>query len=242
MKTLGIIGGIAPESTIEYYRQIIALYRERIGHGGYPSIIINSIDLKRLLDTVGAGRLNDLADYMVAELDRLAAAGAEVALLASNTPHIVFDEVRSRCPIPLLSIVEAASAAVRALGLSRVGLLGTRFTMQARFYPDGFAEQGITVIAPAPDELDYVHSRYVGELVNGVFRDETRQGVLAVMDRMKQRDAIEAMVLGGTELPLLFRDGPVPSLPLVDTTRIHVERAVSYLLAHPDPPSHSGAS
>lgn len=230
MKTLGIIGGIAPESTIEYYRQIIALYRQRTGHGGYPSIIVNSIDLKRLLDTVGGGRLSELADWLVAELGRLVAAGADVALLASNTPHIVFDELRSRCPIPLLSIVEAAAAAVRELGFRRVGLLGTRFTMQARFYPHGFAEHGVTVVSPAPDEQDYVHSRYVGELVNGVFRDETRQGVLAVIDRMKHRDAIEAMVLGGTELPLLFREGPVPPLPLLDTTRIHVERAVRDIL------------
>ncbi len=230
MKTLGIIGGIAPESTIEYYRQIIALYRQRTGHGGYPSIIVNSIDLMRLLDTVGGGRLSELADWLVAELGRLVAAVADVALLASNTPHIVFDELRSRCPIPLLSIVEAAAAAVRELGFRRVGLLGTRFTMEARFYPDGFAEHGVTVVSPAPDEQDYVHSRYVGELVNGVFRDETRQGVLAVIDRMKHRDAIEAMVLGGTELPLLFREGPVPPLPLLDTTRIHVERAVRDIL------------
>jgi len=229
MKTLGIIGGIAPESTVEYYRQVISLYRERTGNGSYPSIVINSIDLQRLLDAVGAGRLSELADYLVVELGRLAAAGAEVALLASNTPHIVFDEVRSRCPIPLLSIVEAAAAAARELGFRRVGLLGTRFTMQARFYPDVFAEQGVAVVSPTPDEQEYVHSRYVGELVNGVFRDETRQGVLAIVDRMKHRDAIEAMILGGTELPLLFREGPMPSLPLLDTTRIHVERAVSYL-------------
>jgi aspartate racemase len=101
--------------------------------------------------------------------------------------------------------------------------------MPARFYPDVFAEQGVAVVSPAPDEQEYVHSRYIGELVNGVFRDETRQGVLAVVDRMKKRDAIEAMILGGTELPLLFREGPVPALPLLDTTRIHVERAVSYL-------------
>jgi aspartate racemase len=229
MKTLGIIGGIAPESTIEYYRQIIALYRERTGHGGYPSMIINSIDLQRLLDAVGGGRLSELADWLVAELGRLAAAGADVALLASNTPHIVFDEVRSRCPIPLLSIVEAVAAAARELDFRRVGLLGTRFTMQARFYPDVFAEQGVAVVSPTPDEQEYVHSRYVGELVNGVFRDETREGMLAIVERMKDRDAIEAMILGGTELPLLFQEGRMPALPLLDTTRIHVERAVSYL-------------
>jgi aspartate racemase len=230
MKTLGIIGGIAPESTIEYYRQTIALYRERTGDGDYPSIIINSIDLKRVLELVAIGHLAELTDYLVAELDRLTAAGVDVALLASNTPHIVFDQLRARCRVPLLSIVEAACAATRAMNLRRVGLLGTRSTMEARFYPEVFTAHGIEVVAPEPDERDYVHSRYVGELVNGVFQEDTRRDVLEILDRMRKRDRVEAVILGGTELPLLFRDGPDPPVPLLDTTRIHVERAVTELL------------
>lgn len=231
MKTLGIIGGIAPESTIEYYRQTVMRYRERTGGEGYPSIIINSIDLKRLLESVAVGRLEELSDYLVAELGRLIAAGSDVALLASNTPHIVFDQVRARCPIPLLSIVEAACAETRSMGFGRVGLLGTRFTMEARFYHDVFATQGIEVIPPRADEREYVHSRYVGELVNGVFRQETRQGMLEVLERMRERDRVDAAILGGTELPLLFRDGPTAAVPLLDTTRIHVERAIEHLLS-----------
>jgi len=230
MKTLGIIGGIAPESTVEYYRQTIARYRERTAGGDYPSIIINSIDLKRLLALVAGGQLEELTDYLLAELSRLVSAGAQVGLLASNTPHIVFGELRARCPLPLISIVEAAAGATRARGFRRVGLLGTRSTMESRFYPDAFATQGIEVIPPFPDERDYVHGRYVGELVNGVFRDDTRQGVLAILDRMRQRDRVEAVILGGTELPLLFREGPAPNLPLLDTTRIHVDRAVEAML------------
>ena len=230
MKTLGIIGGIAPESTVEYYRQTIARYRERTAGSDYPSIIINSIDLKRLLELVAVGRLAELTEYLLAELSRLVSAGAQVGLLASNTPHIVFSELRARCPLPLISIVEAAAGATRARGFRRVGLLGTRSTMESRFYPDVFATHGIEVIPPFPDERDYVHGRYVGELVNGVFRDDTRQGVLAILDRMRQRDRVEAVILGGTELPLLFREGPAPTLPLLDTTRIHVERAVEAML------------
>jgi aspartate racemase len=230
MKTLGIIGGIAPESTIEYYRQTVARYRERAGESRYPSIIINSIDLTRLLELVAAGRLVELTDYLAGELDRLGRAGATLALLAANTPHIVFDQLRPRSSLPLLSIVEAALAATDAMGFRRVGLLGTRSTMESRFYPDKFAARGIDVVLPPPDERDYVHRRYVGELVNGVFRDDTRQGVLAILERMRQRDRVEAVILGGTELPLLFREGPPPAVPLLDTTRIHVERAVAELL------------
>jgi aspartate racemase len=231
MKTLGIIGGIAPESTIDYYRQTIARYRERTGTSGYPSIMINSIDLNRLLELVVVGHLDELTNYLAAELGRLIAAGADFALLAANTPHIVFEQVRARCSIPLLSIVEAACEAARSMGCRRVGLLGTRFTMEAGFYPEVFAAQGIEVILPQADEREFVHSRYVGELVYGVYRQETRHGVLEILERMRERDRVDAAILGGTELPFLFRDGPTPAVPLLDTTRIHVERAVEYLLS-----------
>ena len=231
MATLGIIGGIAPESTIEYYRLIVAGYRERRGDGAYPSIIINSIDLKRLLDLAAAERLAALTEYLLRELERLARAGADVALFASNTPHLVFEEVRRQAPIPLLSIVEAACTAAEAQGLTRVGLLGTRFTMDARFYPDVFGRAGITVVAPDADERRWVHDRYVNELVQAIFRAETRERMLALVARMKARDGIDGVILGGTELPLLLRDTG-GGIPLLDTTRIHAEWAVAHLLAY----------
>ena len=231
MATLGIIGGIAPESTIQYYRLIVAAYREQRGDGTYPAIIINSIDLKRLLDLAAAERLAELTEYLLRELARLARAGADVALFASNTPHLVFEEVRSRAPIPLISIVEAACAAAEAQGLTRVGLLGTRFTMQARFYPDVFARAGISVVAPDADEQRWVHDRYVSELIPAIFRPETRERMLALVGRMKARDGIDGVILGGTELPLLLRDTGGSGIPLLDTTRIHAERAVAHMLA-----------
>ena len=146
------MGGIAPASTIEYYRAIVARYRTETQDGTYPPILVNSIDLKRVLDLVGAQKLAELVEYLVDELTRLARAGAHLGLLASNTPHLVFDEVRRRSPVPLISIVEATSRAARALGLRKVGLFGTRFTMQARFYPEVLARQGIRVVVPDPDE------------------------------------------------------------------------------------------
>lgn len=231
MATLGIIGGIAPESTIQYYRLIVAAYREQRADGAYPSIIINSIDLKRLLDLAAGERLAELTEYLLRELERLARAGADVALFASNTPHLVFEEVRSRAPIPLISIVEAACAAAEAQGLTRVGLLGTRFTMQARFYPDVFARAGISVVAPDADEQRWVHDRYVNELIPAIFRPETRERMLALVARMKARDGIEGVILGGTELPLLLQDARARGIPLLDTTRIHADRAVAHLLA-----------
>lgn len=230
MKTLGIIGGIAPGSTVDYYRLIITSYREQKRGSSYPSILINSIDLTRMLALVGANRLPELMKYLLTEVERLARAGADFGLLASNTPHIVFEELARQAPIPLLSIVEASSEAAHELGLRTVGLLGTRFTMQGRFYPEVFAKRGIAVRAPRAEDLAYVHEKYMQELVPGEFRPDTRQQFVAIIERLKQ-DGVEGVLLAGTELPLLLRDSTDAGVPLLDTTRIHVRRAVAELLA-----------
>ena len=231
MKTVGIIGGIGPESTIEYYRLIIASYRERTADGSYPSIVINSIDLKRMLDLIGANRLPEVEEYLLAELERLARAGAHFAALAANTPHIVFGALRARSPVPLISIVEVTCEAARRRGLKRVGLFGTRFTMQAGFYPEAFDRVGITVVPPSPDAQVYIHDKYMSELVNGIFIPETRGGLLAIVERMKVRDGIEGLILGGTELPLILRADEYAGVQFLDTTKLHAEAIVSRLLS-----------
>jgi len=210
---------------------IVESYRAARPDGSYPHIVIDSIDLQRLIDLVTGSRLDELVTYLSESLGRLAAAGADVALLASNTPHLVFDDLRRRSPMPLLSIVEAACVATRAMRLTRVALLGTRFTMEARFYPDVFAAGGIGLVIPDADERAYIHERYMDELIHGRFLPATREGMTAIVDRLVERDAVQAVVLGGTELPLLFRDGPPSRVPLLDTMRIHAERAVATLLA-----------
>jgi len=231
MKTLGIIGGIGPESTIEYYRQLIASYRQRKQDGSYPLIIINSIDMKKMLDLIVANELVRLTKYLVGEVQNLAKAGADLGLLASNTPHIVFDELSGQSPIPLLSIVEAACQATKKLGLKRVGLFGTRFTMQARFYPDTFSKEGITIVVPGVEEQAYIHDKYMSELVNGIILSETRERLLAIADRLKTQEGIEGLILGGTELPLILQEESYSGIPFLDTTRIHVDCAVAQMLS-----------
>ena len=226
MKTIGIVGGIGPESTVDYYRAIISAYRERKTDGSYPSIIINSIDLKKMIDLMGGNKLDTVTDYLVCEIQRLAGAGADVGLVAANTPHIVFDEVQSRSPIPLVSIVQATCDAAKALGLKRPGLFGTRVTMQGRFYPDAFSKAGIELVVPDDTERAYIHDKYMGELVKGIFPAETREHLLAIIDRMKKRDLIDAVILGGTELPLILRDATASGIPLLDTTQIHAKAIV----------------
>jgi len=245
MKTVGIIGGVGPESTIEYYRLIIAAYRDRQSGTGvprvanaqdaraasYPSIIINSVDLTRLLAWIRANDLEAFTNYLATEIERLARAGADFGALASNTPHLVFDELRRRSPIPLISIIESTCDAAQKLGLKRVGLFGTRFTMQARFYFDVFAKAGITIVVPQEDEQAYIHEKYMQELLNNIFLPETRRRLLAIVEQMKASDNVEALILGGTELPLILRDAEYQGIPFLDTTRIHVERIVAELVS-----------
>jgi aspartate racemase len=231
MKTLGIIGGLGPESTIDYYGRIIALYRQRTGDGSYPQFIINSVDLKRGLDFMDSNNLTGMADYLVEEIGKLARAGANFGLISANTPHVVFEEVASKSPVPLISIVEATCAAAKARKLKRLALFGTRYTMQAAFYPKVFSRDGIELFVPDPEDQTYIHDKYLNELIPGKFLPETRAGLLAIIDRLKAKHDINGVILAGTELPLILRDSEHAGIPFLDTTKIHCEAAVTEMLS-----------
>ena len=230
MKIAGMIGGLGPESTVDYYRSIIARYRARNPDGGYPSLIVNSLDLSKGIRLVDTGQLSELADYLAAGVEALVRAGAVFGFFSANTPHIVFDEVQRRSPIPLLSIVRAACDRAQAMGLKNVGLFGTGFTMKASFYPDEFQRAGIAIIRPKESEQDFIHQKYLNELLNGTFLPETRAELLRIARRMKVENGAEAMILAGTELPLLLRDSESSDIKFLDTTEIHVEVIVDELL------------
>jgi len=231
MKTVGIIGGIGPESTVEYYRFIIDGYRARQTDGSYPSIIINSIDLSKLIRWMNAGDLDSVTDYLVSEIEKLERAGVNFAVLASNTPHIVFKQVRARVSLPMISIVETTRDRARDLNLQRPALFGTRFTMEGKFYPEVFAEAGISIVIPNEVERAFIHEKYMGELLNNIFLPETREHLIAIVNQMKRRDGIDGLILGGTELPLILRDAEMEGVPFLDTTRIHVERIIEALVS-----------
>lgn len=229
MKILGIIGGIAPGSTIEYYRLLVEGWRQRMP--GYPPVLINSIDLDRMLGMVSSGALDKLSAYLSEEIERLARAGADLALLASNTPHVVFDRLRERSAIPLISIVEATCNAVLALGLKRPGLIGTRFTMQGSFYPAVFSGHGISLLTPNESDQVFIHEKYIGELAKGVFLTETRDRMLGIAGRMRKELGMDGLILGGTELPLLLRADSLEGMPLIDTAKIHVDDALARMVS-----------
>jgi len=231
MKTVGIIGGIGPESTIEYYRGIIAVYRERQTDGSYPAIILNSINLTLMVGWITANELEKVTDYLVNGLQTLARAGVDFGVIAAGTPHIVFDQVRDRSPLPLISIVEATCEAATRLNLKRIALFGTRFTMQGHFYSEVFSRAGITLAVPEADEQAYIHDKYMNDLVHGIILPETRERLLGILDQMKERDRVEGLILGGTDLSLIIKDAEHNGMPILDTTKIHVARIVAELLS-----------
>src|SRR6266404_6068170 len=226
MKTLGMIGGVGPESTIDYYKNIIAMYRERKPDGSYPQFVINSINLQKGIDFLEADDLAGMAKFLLEEIEKLPRAGAEFGIIAANTPHIVFDEVAAKSPIPLVSIVEAACACAKSRGLKRLALFGTRYTMQANFYQKVFRREDIELIVPEAADQDYIHEKYFAELVPGIFLPETRAKLLAIVDRMTSNRDIEGVMLAGTELALILRGDSHNGVALLDTGRIHCQAAV----------------
>lgn len=230
MKTAGMIGGLGPESTIDYYRAIISRYRARIDQDGYPSLIINSLEVSKAIELVNSGRLGKLADYLAEGVERLAHAGATFGFFAANTPHIVFDEVQRRSAIPLLSIVKVTCERCQSLGLKSVALLGTRFTMQGNFYPAEFKRADIGLVRPNRSEQEFIHEKYLNELLNGKFLEGTHAELLRIARRMQAEDGAEAVILAGTELPLLLRGSENPGVRFLDTIEIHVDAIVNELL------------
>jgi len=227
MTSVGLVGGLGPESTIDYYRRILQGWA-RVDPSTVPSIVIDSLDVQRALRLVAEDR-TALVEYLLDSLRRLAGAGVDFIAMTANTPHIVFDELAARSSVPMLSIVEVCAEEARRRGLRRLALLGTRFTMQAPFYPDVFARHGLAVVRPSESDRAWVHERYVGQLLVGDFRDDTRQEITSLVARLRDDEGVDGVILGGTELPLLLTTPVVAGLPALDTTALHVAAIVERL-------------
>lgn len=226
MKTIGIIGGLGPESTVDYYKSLIRAFRVA-GSLASPEMIIYSVSLEEVLGLVGAQQWDRLVYLLVAKVKALHRAGADFAVISANTPHIVFDEVQSKSPIPLLSIVTATLNKTKELNLKKVGLLGTKFTMEKNFFSGPFSAHDISVVVPDEVDREYIHDKLMHEIELGVITDATRAGLLAVIERMIEREKIDAVILGCTELPLIL-DKSEFGIAFLNTTAIHVESIVNY--------------
>ena len=229
MKTIGVLGGMSWESSLEWYR----LANERVAArlGGYHSarILLDSLDFAEI-EALQAQDDWESAGALLADRARaLEAAGAEILVLATNTMHLVADRITDAVGIPFLHIADAAGAAVSGAGLATVGLLGTAFTMEKPFYAEKLAAHGIRTLVPGADDRRTVHAVIYDELVHGVVRDESRRAYVEVVDRLIARGA-EGIVLGCTEIELLLSAGDVP-VPVFPTTSLHVDAAIAAALA-----------
>lgn len=221
MQTIvGLVGGLGPEATIDYYRRILAAWRQRFP-GSAPAMVIDSLDAQRVLRLADSDR-DELTEYILGSVRRLEAAGAHFAVITSNTTHIVFDAVATRCSIPLISIVDTCANEAARLGFQRCALIGARFTMEANLYPRAFTQRGLEIVLPDLQDRVWIHDRYVNQLLMGDFRDETRAEFVALVRRLRDKEKCDAVILGGTELPLLLRTPTVADLPALDTTGLHV--------------------
>jgi aspartate racemase len=227
MASVGLVGGLGPESTIDYYKRILDTWK-REAPGSAPSIVIDSLDVERAVHLVSHDRAG-LVEFLLGSLRRLAGAGVTFGAITANTPHIVFDELKPRSPLPLVSIVETCADEAQRRRLRRPLLLGTGFTMEAPFYPIVFGRSGVTIVTPQGSDRAWVHEKYLGELLKGEFRDETRQGFLTLIERLHHLEKVDAVILGGTELPLLLTTPTIAGLPALDTTALHVEAIVRRL-------------
>ncbi len=226
MKRIGILGGLGPEATIDYYRLIIDGYRAQ-SKGNAPEIVVYSMNLNDFPDI---NERDKVIAWFAKALEALHKAGAEFAVIAANTPHIVYDDLKRLSPIPLLSIVEETCRAVKGLNLKRVGLLGTKVTMSSDFYQKAFLQHDITVVVPTSQEQDYINNKLFTEIMYNKIVNSTREGLLKIVKRMIDDDGIDGVILGCTELPLILTTDEF-GIPFLNTTKIHVNSVVRYCLS-----------
>jgi len=228
MKTIGLIGGMSWESTLVYYRVMNEAVKERLGGLHSAKILLYSVDFGPVRERMVAGDWQGVADELAEAARVLERAGADLLVIGTNTMHKVAPQVAAAVSTPLLHIAEATADAVLARGISRVGLLGTAFTMEEDFYTGVLAGRGIEVLTPDRDGRRLVDRVIFDELCRGTFRDASRREFVRLIDEMAARGA-EAVVLGCTEIGLLVRPGDT-AVPLFDTCHIHATRAVSLSL------------
>jgi aspartate racemase len=232
LKTIGFIGGMSWESSLEYYR--IANEKVKEIRGGFASCpcLMYSLDFAEVERLQHAGDWEGLSKLMADAAGRLYRGGADLIVLCTNTMHLCSGAITESVPIPFLHIADATGKRISARGLKKVGLLGTRFTMEKDFYKKKLEEDyGVQTLIPEQDQRDNVHKIIYEELVKGNIREASRETFKEVVSSLAERGA-EGIILGCTEIPLLISSGDV-EIPVFDTTRIHVEEAVSRAMDHP---------
>ncbi|ULJ68316.1 aspartate/glutamate racemase family protein [Wielerella bovis] len=227
MNTLGIIGGMSPESTATYYTQINRLINQQNGGNSSAPLIVHSVEFQQIVNCQKNGDWQQAGEILAQSARMLQQAGAQAILLATNTMHKVATLIEQAIDVPFLHILDGVAAAIQARQCKKVGLLGTRFTMQDDFYRAGLAARGVSAIVPDETAQAEIHRIIFEELCVGKFTETSKQFYLQTMNQLAEQGA-QGMILGCTEIGLLVQQADTP-IPLFDTTEIHVQMAVDFV-------------
>ncbi|WP_350287990.1 amino acid racemase [uncultured Croceitalea sp.] len=230
MKKIGIVGGIGPESTIEYYRMLIKLFRARLDTNQYPEILLQSIDMTEMLDYVFNNKLDELVKFLKSKVEILEQSNIDYVALASNTPHLVFDKLSKSVNVKMISIVVETCKSISRTGIKKVELLGTKSTMSKGFYQSVAKNMGIEIVIPKEENQNYIHEKYMGELVFNKINSDTKNRLVQIVNELEDKEQIEGIVLGGTELPLILEQEDFEKLRVFNTTEIHVNAIIDKMI------------
>ena len=228
MKPIGLIGGLTYVSTIEYYRYLNELANEKLGGNKSAEIIIYSLNFGEIKSLTEAGDWKNISLIICKAAQTIETSGAACLLIGANTMHKIADDVQAAIKIPVIHIAEAVAKEILNNGLKKIGLLGTRYTMQLGFYSDHLARHGIETIIPEQPDIDYINYTIYNEFSKNIFLPETKAGYLGVISRLKENGA-EGIILGCTEIPILVKQSDCDIL-LFDTAKIHSGAAVDHVL------------
>lgn len=229
MKKLGLVGGTGPESTMVYYRELNKRIHEKIGGKEFPEIVIESVNLYKALGMVANEEYKELERYLSKAISNLETCGADIVALTAGTMHVVFEKLESKVNVPFISIPEAVAELAVSKGYKRVGLLGTIFTMEKDYLSKAFVKKGIEVIVPSEENRILVNERISKELEYGIVKGTSTNELISVIEEMREKSGIEAVILGCTELPLALNENncPVDCLDIMD---IHIQKLVRLMV------------
>jgi len=222
MKKIGIIGGIGPASTVEYYNRIISEYRKISNDENYPQLFINSVNMTEMLGYLSANDNDNLVNMLVKEIEKLIVIGADYIAIASNTPHCVINEVIEKANIPIISIVDETCKYVKSKKIKKVLLTGTRFTMDRDFYSKALKKYDIECIVPNDNEKDIIHEIIFPDLENGIIVEKSKVIFKEICNKIIKSENADGILLACTELPLMIKENDF-EITVVDTMEIHIK-------------------
>jgi aspartate racemase len=228
MKKVGIVGGLGPESTRDYYMGIIDAFKESFSTDGFPEIIIESLDLRTIISLIEADKWNEVASIISRRFENLKACGADFGVIATNTPHKMFHQIQAKTSLPLISIVSETCRQIKSCKVKKVLLLGTGFTMTSDFFINELRGNGIDVVVPEPEEIKYIQHKLMTEIEMGIILESTQEKLVSIIQRIETQTGVEGVVLACTELPLILKPGDM-DLRCFDTVRIHIDAIVGEL-------------